>query len=184
MITHNQIYGWFDTNAEKFYSMIIDKFPAGSHLVEIGAYMGMSTCFMAQEMKRKNKLMRFDVVDHFKGSSEHQSFLQGKNLLQIFMTNMKNAEVLDVIHITPLDLNLALDLYDDESIEFVFIDADHSYECVKSDITKWIKKVKIGGIISGDDYFKTHPGVIKAVDEFFPKEKVNFIGRNWYVVKE
>lgn len=57
----------------------------------------------------------------------------------------------------------------DESLDFVFIDADHSYECVKEDICEWAKKVKIGGIVSGHDYFyKPHRSVevLRAVDEY------------------
>jgi predicted O-methyltransferase YrrM len=43
----------------------------------------------------------------------------------------------------------AVKLYEDESLDFVFIDASHEYEDVKDDITHWMLKVKDGGIISG-----------------------------------
>lgn len=62
-----------------------------------------------------------------------------------------------------------------ESLDFVFIDGDHKYESVKSDIEKWSKKVKKGGIISGHDYYIFHfsrnRGVIEAVDEYVNKHK-------------
>lgn len=58
----------------------------------------------------------------------------------------------------------------DESLDFVFIDADHKYNAVKKDITLWSKKVKAGGIVSGHDYyvfkFSGNRGVIDAVDEY------------------
>lgn len=57
----------------------------------------------------------------------------------------------------------------DESLDFVFIDADHSYKAVRDDIQEWSKKVRKGGIVSGHDYyvFKSGKGgVIKAVDEY------------------
>lgn len=60
----------------------------------------------------------------------------------------------------------------DASLDFVFIDADHSYECVSADIEAWLPKVRPGGLLSGHDYSKPGersstgwPGVVRAVDE-------------------
>lgn len=56
----------------------------------------------------------------------------------------------------------------DGSLDFVFIDADHSYEGCKRDIELWWPKVRAGGVVSGHDYENTEwPdfGVKKAVDE-------------------
>jgi predicted O-methyltransferase YrrM len=56
----------------------------------------------------------------------------------------------------------------DGSLDFVFIDADHSYEAVAADIDAWRSKVKPGGILSGHDYgHRRFPGVAQAVDERF-----------------
>lgn len=57
----------------------------------------------------------------------------------------------------------------DGSLDFVFIDADHSYEGCKTDISAWFPKLKPGGLLSGHDYNNVdYPcfGVDKAVDEF------------------
>lgn len=57
----------------------------------------------------------------------------------------------------------------DASLDFVFIDADHSYSGCKADILAWVPKVKPGGLLSGHDYKNVdYPcfGVEKAVDEF------------------
>lgn len=57
----------------------------------------------------------------------------------------------------------------DASLDFVFIDACHTYECVRDDIREWSKKVRYGGIVSGHDYYESRTGllgVIKAVDEY------------------
>jgi len=58
--------------------------------------------------------------------------------------------------------------FPDESLDFVFIDADHSYEAVKADIEAWTPKVRKGGVVSGHDYFESRGGigVIPAVDEY------------------
>jgi hypothetical protein len=54
----------------------------------------------------------------------------------------------------------------DQSVDFVFIDADHVYDRVKEDILAWLPKVKPGGIIAGHDYNPPHE-VKQAVDEIF-----------------
>jgi predicted O-methyltransferase YrrM len=57
----------------------------------------------------------------------------------------------------------------DESLDFVFIDANHEYTAVRDDIREWTKKVRVGGIVSGHDYYKTpagNMGVINAVNEY------------------
>lgn len=56
----------------------------------------------------------------------------------------------------------------DGGLDFVFIDADHSYEGVRADLVAWAPKLRPGGILSGHDYgLPTHPrfGVKQAVDE-------------------
>ena len=39
----------------------------------------------------------------------------------------------------------------DDEIDFVFIDADHTYKGVKADILAWMPKVRKGGYITGHD---------------------------------
>lgn len=55
----------------------------------------------------------------------------------------------------------------DNYLDAVYIDADHSYEAVKKDLNLSYLKVKNGGYIMGHDYTeKMFPGVVKAVNEF------------------
>lgn len=57
----------------------------------------------------------------------------------------------------------------DSSLDFVYIDGDHSYEACKHDITVWWPKIKPGGILSGHDFAASGNvdyGVIQATTEF------------------
>jgi hypothetical protein len=67
----------------------------------------------------------------------------------------------------------------EESVDVVFVDADHSYEAVKADLEFWWKKVRKGGQLLGDDYSSCHPGTTKAVDEFAINNnlKIDFLKR-------
>ena len=46
----------------------------------------------------------------------------------------------------------------DNSLDFVFIDGNHSLQYVINDIAEWSKKVRIGGIVSGHDYWSSLSG--------------------------
>ncbi len=55
------------------------------------------------------------------------------------------------------------------SLDFVFIDADHSYEGCSADILAWHSKIRGGGLLAGHDYHAPdYPswGVKRAVDEY------------------
>ena len=61
--------------------------------------------------------------------------------------------------------------FKDNSLDFVYIDACHSYQAVMEDLNAWYPKVKIGGIICGHDFrpsdLEIHEGVAQAVTDFF-----------------
>lgn len=60
----------------------------------------------------------------------------------------------------------------DGSLDFVFIDAKHDEEPVRADMDAWYPKVRSGGYVLGHDYLSPfHPGVKKAVDDYF-KDRV------------
>lgn len=51
-----------------------------------------------------------------------------------------------------------------KEIDFLFIDADHSYEGVKYDLASWGSLVKKGGIMMAHDYANTLYGELAGVD--------------------
>lgn len=78
----------------------------------------------------------------------------------------------------------------DHSLDLVFIDADHSYEGCRADITAYWDKVKPGGYLAGHDYanddFAFGPMVKRAVDEFAAIMGLDLeLGENfcWFLVK-
>lgn len=55
-----------------------------------------------------------------------------------------------------------------DTLDFVFIDADHTYEAVKADIAAWRQKIRPEGWVTGHDYDPLRfPGVVRAVEESF-----------------
>lgn len=64
----------------------------------------------------------------------------------------------------------AADIIKNDSLDLVFIDANHSYEYVKTDIVKYIPKLKSNGLLTGHDI--DYPGVNRAVNELIPEYDV------------
>lgn len=70
------------------------------------------------------------------------------------------------VRILRMDTVQAANLVADGSLDFVFIDALHTYEACKADIGAWWPKVREGGMLCGHDYnLEKFPGVPKAVGE-------------------
>lgn len=55
-------------------------------------------------------------------------------------------------HMIRMDSSIAAGIFPDEYFDFIFIDADHSYEAVMKDLKVWWPKIKKGGLFCGDDY--------------------------------
>ena len=68
--------------------------------------------------------------------------------------------------------------FDDGILDFVFIDAEHTFEAVVSDIRAWLPKVKHGGCIAGHDY--SWDGVKRAVEQELAG-KYKQLGSCWIV---
>jgi len=73
----------------------------------------------------------------------------------------------------------ACNLVDDNSLDFVYIDANHEFKHISNDIKWWWSKIKTNGVLCGHDYgekttSKGHPfGVIRAVDSFVKTNKLS-----------
>jgi hypothetical protein len=85
--------------------------------------------------------------------------------------------------------NEAANCIRDGSLDWVYIDANHSYEACKEDLRLWWPKVKNGGLFSGHDYLNgVLPegvfGVKQAVDEFIQGVSViDGAWPSWYIFK-
>jgi hypothetical protein len=87
----------------------------------------------------------------------------------------------------------AVHTFANNSLDVVYIDADHKYEPVLADIRAWYNKVKPGGILCGDDYIEgSHIekfGVIQAVTDFAVEHNLHFavtngINPSWVFCKD
>ena len=75
----------------------------------------------------------------------------------------------------------AVDDFEDESLDFIYIDADHAFDFVMQDLIEWSKKVRPGGIVSGHDYYRFRgAGVVDAVNAYTHAHQIN----EWFLTDE
>jgi predicted O-methyltransferase YrrM len=149
--------------------------PADAQVVEVGSWMGASTCFIAGGLKgAKAKIF---AVDNFQGLSTcgedaawyNRHFLQlgAKSTLEIFRRNFSELGLSPRAEPVVSDsLAAARQLAEKRAaIDFIFIDGDHSYEACKADILAWSPFVKRGGVIAFHDFGSRADGVTRAIFE-------------------
>jgi hypothetical protein len=159
-VAYQSIEGWFDF--DDIYELALRR--CGSkpaRLVEVGAYKGRSTCYLAERIRETGLDVRFDVVDTFAGNED----VGHGDLWPEFAANLERAGLLSNLTVHRRSSVGAAATFKDQSLDFVFVDATHSFEAVSEDLAAWWPKLRPGALIAGHDYTNSF-GVRAAVDAF------------------
>ena len=140
--------------------------PSECSMVEIGSYKGYSTEIWCENFKKVYAVdpweNGYDVEDM---SSEAEPMAQVEK--EFDLRPSRFSDKLTKIKATSME---AVDLFEDNSLDFVYIDGNHQYEFVKDDIENWRAKTKI---IGGHDFgwIDTNGinAVFKACKDFFDR---------------
>lgn len=185
---YDGIDGWFDF--QDVYLQAVAEAGDGSRMVEVGSWLGRSAAFLAVEIRRSGKNVHLWCVDTFRGTpgeGVHEPVVvsHGGSVRQAFEHAMQRGGVRDLIQLIESESHAAAEQFENESLDFVFIDADHGYEAVRRDIAAWLPKVKCGGVLAGHDHSENFPGVIRAVTEAFSRYDAErcIRGRSWWYRK-
>jgi len=167
---YKNIQGYF--NFEFLYSDVVKIFPNDAKFLEIGAWQGKSSSYMAVEIINSKKNISFYCVDTWDGGSEmaHYNIVKSGKLYETFTSNISSVK--DYIIPIKLPSVSAANTFPDNYFDFIFIDGDHTYESVVNDLHAWYPKLKKNGIFAGHDY-GVKIGVAKAVNEFISQKQLN-----------
>ncbi|NGX31408.1 MAG: hypothetical protein K940chlam8_00776 [Chlamydiae bacterium] len=149
-------------NKNHFKEMILSR---DIHVViELGSWIGSSTCWMAQFLPSDGKVY---AVDHWLGDRCIDAVPEARakypRLYQQFLSNVihKNlAHKIVPIRMKTTEAAKALNV----KADLIYIDASHDEVSVFKDIIDWLPKLKENGIMCGDDWHRNFPGVVKAVE--------------------
>jgi predicted O-methyltransferase YrrM len=183
---YHTVEGWF--NYPDMFAYAVETAPQDAHFVEIGTWKGQSSAFLAVEIVNSGKNIKLDCIDNFTGSVIEPGQMldrdnQAGKLMEVFVNNMKPVEGLYTA--IKGDSTESASLYEDESLDFVFIDASHDYKSFLGDLKAWFPKVKVGGLIGGHDFAEPYPGIRKAVTEHLANESVGVTPSTcWFCFKQ
>lgn len=149
--------------------------PEDAQAIEVGSWMGASTCFIAGGLRGKRA--KVWAVDNFHGLStcgedaawykRHFKRIGSDTTLDIFRANLaalgfssRSGPVVSDSLAAAQQLGAMKG-----TIDLIFIDGDHSYDACRADIHAWAPFVKPGGVIAFHDFGSRAEGVTRAIFE-------------------
>lgn len=153
------------------------------HLLEVGTWYGRSAAAICEGMPPGAVLTCLDNWVGCAGEPAYD-FIPESNDQVWRVFNENHAQNIASGRLVPIRCNSDVGLRElatrSQQFDFVFIDADHSYEGAKRDIELALKLLSPGGLLFGHDYSKGHAGVIRAVSEAFPGRHEVVAGTIWH----
>ena len=138
--------------------------------LKLGAEVGVDGGTFAEYMFKVNPGLELIGVDPWardESDAKHKRALQllkGKAWTRLHMTSEQA-----YLHVP------------DGSLDFVYIDGDHTFDFVMLDLILWSRKVRPGGIVSGHDYYRFRTaGVVPAVDVYTHAHGIH----EWFLTSE
>lgn len=165
------VEGWMDTE-ELRYLYETAKAMGGGTIVEIGSFMGRSTCAILAGLA-EGRGGRLIAIDPFTGKGTVRAPEVAKNggpdwLRGKLVSNIKSRSLpMPIIYTGDADHEDIFTRFRPESIDWIFIDGEHTLDGVSSNLGTWVPRVKRDGLITGHDYHETWSDVVKAVDGYF-----------------
>lgn len=113
----------------------------GNIFLEVGSYLGASSCFIVAGIKKTRKKAKLYCVDTW----ENDAMTEGKReTFQVFVENTQKYQDI-IIPLRGISVEVAKTFKD--IIDFLFIDGDHSYEGVKADVDAWFPKLNKNAVV-------------------------------------
>lgn len=132
-------------------------------IVEVGSFQGVSSRTIALHCEK------LYCVDPW----EWEATIHAEQIFDSILSEYPN---INKIKLKSQEASL---LFEDHSLDLVYIDGDHSYNALKNDISYWINKIKINGYIAGHDNYIEE--VRMAVTDFFGPNYEIFSDTSWVV---
>lgn len=145
--------------------------------VEIGTFTGQNAIIMASYFE---KIIAIDPWVNGYDNTDIASSVDFNEVEKIFNERILNYK--NIIHIRKTSIEAA-SLFEDQSIDLVYIDGDHQEESVIKDINCWKPKIKKNGILAGHDFNFT--SVQNAINKTIPNKDIKqFCDASWAIINE
>jgi len=160
---------------------LLSALPNNSVCAEIGVWQGEYAEAIVKNNNPKELYLidKWDVLELKNESyAEYfQHFTKTEQFIDVYNSVLDKFSYHEGIKLIRDDSVKASSIFDDQFFDWVYIDADHSYEGVTNDLNAYYSKVKTGGYICGHDWNNSEDeGVTYAVLDFVEKNNIEFFG--------
>lgn len=185
MEVYTDCQGWTSPCMMKIYDEQLTGFGDNyAKVAEVGCFKGRSTIYLASEVKRRLKNVTIYAIDHWQGNHDEpdmQELIKDANsrggLYQEFIRNINRCGVSDVIVPMKMPSVEGASHFKDHELDFVYIDAGHSYDDVLADCKAYGPKLKGNTVMAGHDIARS--SVRAAVTDYCAS-----IGKKFRVYQE
>jgi len=182
------IQGWMSQSELMWLQTMSKSMPSNSLIVEVGTWKGRSTAAICNALNKKST---FVTIDTWLGNSnlfiyQNSSASLVTDIFLEFLDNMKllghnfkwykkNTFGLFYLRMKSVE---AAKLFDDKSIDWLFLDGNHTE--ADKDCDAWGVKIKSGGVISGHDFTNDFIKLTTDVKQRYPNLSVATNTGIWY----
>lgn len=177
-------------------AIILDTLPRASVGVEVGVWKGDMSAKLLRRVRPEKLLLvdpwAFDprFADSLFGGHTAKSQADMDAIWEKVCNRFSNEVKQGVVAIHRSTSAGVAGSVADESVDWVYIDGNHTYEFVLEDLRCWYPKVRPGGLVAGDDYGRPNAwwgdGVTRAVMDFVKAEDVvvEAIHKQQYILRK
>lgn len=144
-----------ETRAEVL-DKVADAVQDGMRCVEIGPMIGGTVCHLGQRivaLKKNIQIFAIDLWNACNISEASKKFLGvSENYKQAFIDNINKTGVNHLVTMIQNDSIEASKIFEDNSIDFLFLDGCHENPYVTQELKTWLPKMKSNSTIAGHDY--------------------------------
>ena len=151
-----------DFNSVRGLHVLVENcFKPDFEMVEVGSFQGVSTQLFALFTKTVYSVDCYDYKVPPTGRiPEHdQLFVDAEKLFLERTSHIDN-----IIKIKKTSIDASKD-FENNSLDAVYIDAEHDYDSILSDVQTWKNKIKNGGVLCGHDWDHNHATDIQNILE-------------------
>ena len=175
---------------------IYKKIPKHSRCAEIGVYTGENSLNMLKIIQPKELVLIDPWIhdsDSLKANNTTESGNQQEDYGERYEFTKQRMKDKSNVRIIRGKSQEELEEFSENYFDFIYIDGDHSFEGVLSDLEVSFKKVKKLGIIAGDDYRTgenanvTQQTVARAVKHFVSNHPVKLVyekNYQFFIIKD
>jgi hypothetical protein len=149
---------------------------------KVGAEIGVEQGLYSKQLCESNPGLKLYCVDAWKAYSGYRDHVSQEKIDSFYEISKQRLVAYDAHLIRKFSVDASKD-FEDNSLDFVYIDGNHEFSHVSADICAWVPKVKNGGIVAGHDYIRRknkdyQMHVVDVVNAYTSAMQIN----HWFVL--